>query len=57
MISVVYEHSFRITGLSNGHKTQNGDFFENGSNDFDYVSATCGERHLTTKCIFVSSGI
>jgi hypothetical protein len=24
-----------------GTKTQNGDFLENGSNDFDYISAIC----------------
>jgi hypothetical protein len=51
-VSVEYEHSsFRNIGPSNGPKTQTGDFPENGSNEFDYVSANCGERRSTAKCI------
>jgi hypothetical protein len=34
----------KIRALQMGPKTQNGDFLENGFNDFDLISVSCGDH-------------
>jgi hypothetical protein len=46
------EHSnSKIKGPSDWIQKQNGDFLENGSNDFDYISVIYGDHVSKQNCV------